>query len=612
MSFANPLWFLLLGLLPVIVLLHAIAVRWRVTLVSSLALWQEAVNERAMSLRIRRLLGNLALLLELAAVIALSTSLAGPLAPRAGGGGSGSTILVLDATASMQVREGVRTRFDLARSRALDAVAGLRRGDGMAIVLAERSPRLLQPFTVDHATLQRVLRAAVATDEPGDVSDSMAFALSLRDARRGDQVLLVSDGAYESLEGVDLSLPWIHVVLVGSRHDNVGITGFSFRRTPGAESTYEVFCSVANIGAVSVSVPLSIRGEKGIVVTRHLDIAAGARASFGLPWTGPTEGRVEARIETGDTFPLDDAAYAVFAPARTVRVRLAGSGTYFIQKALESLPGLVLSTDAGPESGVEDVSIYDAVDPPDLEKGNIILFASTPPNLPLRVVGNLAAPVVTGWSRSSPLLDSVSLGGLLIGQALSLQPGPGFNVLAASRESPLILSWEQTGLKVIIVAFDPQKSDFPLRPGFPLFLANAITWFLPSWLTLQADQVQTGQPRALTSDSASSSIHVVKPDGTRRALAVSDLSREFRETDEVGFYRVESGSSESEFAANLTSPSETDITPRLIIAGPGSPRGGVRTVGSTVPIWPLLAGFALLFLLAEWLVWAAPHRRPRE
>ena len=46
MSFASPLWLLLLGLVPLIVILHAIAVRWRSTPVSSLVFWDEVLRER--------------------------------------------------------------------------------------------------------------------------------------------------------------------------------------------------------------------------------------------------------------------------------------------------------------------------------------------------------------------------------------------------------------------------------------------------------------------------------------------------------------------------------------------------------------------------------------
>jgi hypothetical protein len=169
MSFASPLWLLLLGLLPLIVILHAIAVRWRRLPVSSLVFWDDILRVRRVNMRVRRLLRSLSLLLELLAVAALALALAGPRITRHGLAGAGDTVLVLDATASMQTREGARTRFEIARARAQDVLTGLRRGARMAFVLAERAPRLVVPFTEDRTVLRRAIDAAAVTDEPGDI-----------------------------------------------------------------------------------------------------------------------------------------------------------------------------------------------------------------------------------------------------------------------------------------------------------------------------------------------------------------------------------------------------------------------------------------------------------
>ena len=49
-------------------------------------------------------------------------------------------------------------------------------------------------------------------------------------------------------------------------------------------------------------------------------------------------------------------------------------------------------------------------------------------------------------------------------------------MLAASFGAPLIVARERPGLRVAVVAFDPRRSDLPLRPAFPLLIANALAW----------------------------------------------------------------------------------------------------------------------------------------
>lgn len=622
MSFTAPFWLLLLCLLPLIVILHSIAVRWRRTPVSSLVFWNEVLRERRTSLRIRRLLKNLGLILELLAVTLLAVALAGPRLPGRAYAAAGDTVLVLDSTASMETREGARTRFELARVRAMDVLAGLRRGARMALITAARSPRLAVPFTADRDVLRRAIQGASPTDEPGDLKDSMLFAFTLRDARRGDQVILVTDGAFDSLGDLDTSVPWMRIISVGTPRNNVGITGLSFRRTLSGEETYEMFLAVHNFGRAPVSVPLIVSADRAPVFSVTLSLAAGERRTLSVPWKGPTTGRVEARIQAEDDFPVDDRAYAVFAPARSVRVLIVGPDSFFLQKALGSLPGVTVHTASEPAAlseGIrktaedtrtpaeaDDVVVFDGVEPPPLEEGNFICFAAVPPNLPIRVTGQMALPPVTGWSRSNPLLESISLSGLTIGSALRMEPGPGFTPLAVSRESPLMLTWEQKMLKVLLIGFDPAQSDFPLRTGFPLLLANALSWFFPSWLTVQADQVQAGSPRLLSTPGPST-VTVVRPDGARESVASAGESVEFFDTSQVGYYRVETGGQTSEFAVSLSSESESDIRPRFAAQADGaeSAEAAATAAGTTGDsfAWVVFAIVALALIFLEWLVW---------
>jgi len=600
MSFSSPGWLLLLLLVPLVVILHALTFRWRSIPASSLLFWNQVLKDRRASLRIRRVLQSLALLLQVLAVAFLAVALSGPLLAGLKRGGSQDVVLVLDATASMQAREGGNTRWDVARARALSLAAGLRGGARMAVVLAEKSPTLLCPFTTDRNTLRRLLESARAMDEPGDVASSMLFGMSLRDPRRGGRVVLETDGAFDALPGVDTSLPWVTVDTVGTRQDNVGITDMAFRQS-SETGEYQLFLAVLNAGRTETTVPLIVRAGGKDVLRQTLIIGAGQRDAVTIPWTGPTTGRVTATLLAHDALPVDDSAYAVFSSARRLQVLLVGPQPRFIQQALQSLPGVTVSAEDAPVGGEQaDVIVYAGVQPPPLLKGNFILFQSIPPDLPVRATGLLPAPPVTGWSRNNPLLDSVSLADTRIAQALNLDPGPGFSVLAASGTSPLLLSWDHAGVKALLFAFDPRASDLPLRSGFPILLANALSWFFPDWLEPQADQVQAGDPRVIPTGGAAS-VTVVKPDGRSVTLSADGPSVAFFSTDEVGYYQVDAGGTTGEFAVNLASRSETDISPRLVIPAPRPEPG--HQAGLPTPVWPAVAAVVLLLLFLEWLVW---------
>ncbi|HUJ73727.1 MAG TPA: VWA domain-containing protein, partial [bacterium] len=279
MSFSAPWWLLFLFLVPLVIVLHALSVRWRSTPISSLVFWNEVLKDRKASLRIRRLLTSLLLLLQCLAMTAMAVALGGPLIAGLGRGADQDVILVVDATASMQVEEGNRTRWDLAREHALALAAGLRGGARMAVVLAEKQPHVLSPFTADRAALRRLIQSARPSDEPGDIATSVLFALSLRDPRRGGQVVVETDGAFPDLPGVDTTLPWLRVDLVGSARDNVGITQMAFRLSPGSGAGYQLFLALRNAGSAPVTVPLVVRAGGKDIIRRPVDVAPGGRSA---------------------------------------------------------------------------------------------------------------------------------------------------------------------------------------------------------------------------------------------------------------------------------------------------------------------------------------------
>jgi hypothetical protein len=78
--------------------------------------------------------------------------------------------------------------------------------------------------------------------------------------------------------------------------------------------------------------------------------------------------------------------------------------------------------------------------------------------------------------RDHPLLREVDLADVNVAEADRLALAPGDLALAGSFGVPLIVARAAPGLRVAALAFDPRRSDLPMRPAFPLFIANALAW----------------------------------------------------------------------------------------------------------------------------------------
>jgi hypothetical protein len=621
---SNPLALLALALVPLIVLLHSLNLRWKEVEVSSLVFWDQVIREKQTAIRLRQILRSLMLLAQLAVAVLLAVALSQPLISRAGLSGRGNVILVLDETASMNTREGPRTRFDDAKARALDLLPVLRRGSSLCVITAARSPRLLVPFTPDRQRLRRIIQGERATDEAGDMRDSVLFALSLRDPKREDRVVILTDGAFDTLGDLDDGGPWISMIRVGASRNNAAVTALALR-SAGAESGYEMFVDVRNFSPSPMSFPLTVTSGGVEIFREAVTLGAGEERGFSMPYTAPAAGadqsRIVAEIGAKDDLSLDNKSYAVLTAARATTALIVGTGNPFLQNALSALPNVsvraaepsaaVVPPIVQPENPGADVVVFDGIEPPPLEQGNFILIGAVPPNLPIKVTGVLMRPVVTAWNRANPLLKSIAPQSVFIEQALKLE-ARGSTALMLSGEYPLALSYEREGLKVLFIAFLLDGSDFALRTAFPLLMANALDWFSPGWLSLQAEQMQAGDARELADPEGaagktrSGPIVVARPDGAREAVSSNENPPVFRNTSEAGFYTVTApGATDYSFAVTVGNAEESDVTPRYGFtsgSASGSGREGEAAGVSLTPLWATLAVIALALILAEWLL----------
>jgi hypothetical protein len=85
-------------------------------------------------------------------------------------------------------------------------------------------------------------------------------------------------------------------------------------------------------------------------------------------------------------------------------------------------------------------------------------------------------PVLAEARRDHPLLRQIDLADVNIAEARRLALAPGDVSVAGSFGVPLVIARERPGLVVAAVSFDPRRSDLPMRPAFPLLLANALAW----------------------------------------------------------------------------------------------------------------------------------------
>jgi hypothetical protein len=507
-----------------LILLYVLKTRRRKVRVASAAMYDLARREAAARDPWKRLVPELALLLQLLALILLVLAFARPVSKGAALDAD-AVVIVIDRSASMGARvrpipsdkEGsAPTRLTRAKEKSLELLEQLGVGAEIAVVVAGRDSRVV-------STLQRGTRAAkeaiLAIDVgmvEGDLEPSLDVARDLLRNRGGRRrVLLVTDGAlarqptWLDEEGG----PSLDVMTVdapppgGAREGNVGIVRLDIRR-----ATTDLGDRV-DVGVVLASFGTPAEGSMRFATLRRIDrtqaldaqkveIGPSGRAGATLGFKPAADGSDElatlvVELSPNDGLLLDDAAQIVVPPSRRMPVVLASlgvGGATWIGKALAADPDVKLSkvpTGELVRAAVEPWSLVVVADncPTTAPGGGDILVVNPPPGpCAGRLVGQAVSgadlPPITSWSPSDPRLRYVDLEGVRLGRVVPIAPLGGDVTHGAGALGPAsLVRAEQLAVvadastldrTVTLWGFDPGDGDLARKAAFVLMVRDVV------------------------------------------------------------------------------------------------------------------------------------------
>ena len=632
MQLAQPLALLALISIPIIVLLHLLRPRRRTLVVSSTALWAEALRERQRGLGLQKLFRNLSLLLLILAAFIASLALAEPRWLTAATEYS-DIVIVVDTSASMRARTSSGTRLDEARDIALELIEELPQGARALIISSAHKAVLRSGFETNTEVLRRAIEGIENTDEAGKPFDALALASSLLRNRDNGQIHFVSDAAFDSQPGMIAERVRYHLVgqNVGRRAQNIAITRFDFRAEPGRENRFQVLLSVHNFTDSAATLPVKVELERRELFNRDVAIAARSTRTLVMPFTGKALGRATASINFDDDLPSDNRAWAVTNVTERRHVLLYTPGNFYLQSVLNALPNVELTvapaedfvndpSDLERQARLHDVVIFDRVPVPQLPPGNFLLIGTLAPELNVRSDGFVVNPRIQGNSDSS-LVKDIDLSAVRIDQALRIPPQPqtsGLQRLFWAPDSELALAVLDERKRVVLIAFDIAQSNFAIQAAFPLFISRTLDWLRPQGIDRSRTQLQTGEPYAIQTADNNREVVIRTPGGNGEAYRLNNGKLLYENTSAAGIYRYSVNDVARYFAVNLTNKDESNIAPRAVEFSAANTEDADSTEPSQLLIqepaqtvktlWPQLVALLLFVLLAEWLLWCSGRR----
>lgn len=583
----------------------------RVVIPSSLV-WRRLLRERKRSNWLDRLRWWISLLVALLVGLGMALALAEPELPTGSGRGADLVVVVDNSPTMATISSDGYSRFEHALERARQQIR--RAGEGSRFLVADTAGQVAAPRFVDRGRALESLESlelATTTDRP------RFPALDVDDAR----VLFVSDGVKvrDVPSGVD-------VISVFQPATNVAITAFEIRPVPAEPGAHQAYLEVANTSPGTRDVTVRVRGVGGTAMESVVTLSAGEQLSETVDLSPFGRGVVQASVGTrGDALEIDDRAYAWLPARQPRRVTLVTPGNLYLETLL-LLDERVELTVVGPEE-------YETAD-----AGDVVVFDRWAPLVPPPTPAILVHPSEVSWlhptagevespevglaAAGEPLLENVAFDDLDVERALRVDlatvpaalagadtPAPaaslpdritGARVVLGTPEVPLILAAD-VPVRLVELTFALDHSNFALQPGFPIFLANALTWVMDEQLAVgrPPGRVEVPLPGARITDLDGA----VVPSWQL-------MGRTVFEADRPGLYTATTGDHRLHVAVNAVDLSVSEINASPLPAEVPDPVFGAVTAversSGLEELWMMLLTGAALLVVAEWWTY---HRR---
>ncbi|MCH7932414.1 MAG: BatA domain-containing protein [Gemmatimonadetes bacterium] len=576
-------------------------------IVPSTLLWDRLLKEKKRNPFLDRLRWWISLMLALTIGLAVASGIGRPELSSPGSGIRNITV-VIDNSATMATRtsDGF-TRWEHAVAHAGRLLRqGSARGNFLILDTSGQAP------SREPGSRRSALETLVG------LTVSLGGEPEFPDLPPGEsELFFVSDGVM-----VDLVPPEATLISVFELAHNVGITAFEIEALPSEPTRYHAFVQVKNASPVAKRITLRLSGSLEGGIRDTLTLQAGETRARSIDLGSFGRGPVRAVVTAdSDAFSPDDYAFG-FLPIRTqTRVALITPGSLYLENVLANEPRMSLEVIRPAQYNPEvsaDVYIFDRFAPPEAPRGPALLFL--PPNVEwlTRTLDVVEVPEVTGWNPDHPVLRFVALEDLRVDRAariavppdlesrspsLSAEPGRKSvsEIVVGNRSLPLILVTDQTN-RIVRVSFALEDSNFPLHPGFPIFLANAMQWLMDEQVALARapGRIEVPLPMAAVTDLEGTEI-VAWPLSDRTVFVA----------DQPGLYTVV-GERDSRLrvAVNLTSSKRSSVNDSDLPSGEITTATAVVVAGAepgpSEELWIFLLLLALLLVVVEW---ATYHKR---
>ena len=603
-------------IIPIILIFYFMRPKRQERVVGSTLLWQQALQDMQASRPWQRLRITPLLILQLLAAAVIVLVLTRP-AILTSNRISGDTIIILQASASMQATDVAPSRFENAKSQIADFIDALGPDDHLSLITMAHTPQVLIASSQDKNQLSAALQRAKVTNQSADLEQALALATSLAAGHANTQVLVIGDGHVQQPDQLlDVAFP-VRYLSIGTDTPNAALLALASRVVQG---NLVALAQVANYSHQQRSIPASLYADGQLVGVKTITLPAGTSGSViwgPLPTTTRT---LHAKLITQDAMTVDHEAWAIVGGATHGRVLLVTKGNSFLETALRLQTNIDLY-ETTPAKYVTvntyDLTIFDNFVPSTLPTGNLFFINPPEGSYPFGTSQHeTKVSHITVGSDDANLLNTVDLGSIhVLRYSHQLNPSVWMQAVITAPETPLLLAGEHNNTRIAALGFDLHDSDLPLQPSFPILIYNMLNWFLPSPVAGDG-QVIAGTPVSVQTWPGATQVTITSPDQQSVTVGPPFPVIPYDKTNQIGIYQVtqhiQGQLRSGAFTVNLFDPTQSRLAPALGL--PVTHSSNFTGSSNPIPrelreIWPWIAALLLLILCLEWWLFSRSYQQ---
>jgi hypothetical protein len=617
--YANPVQFAntvglyaLLSIIPLIII-YLLRPRPRKLKIPSLMFLFDLEKKKRLNI-FRKFLKDPLFLIQLLVLILVSLAVALPFIMANEQAGGGSTVIILDASGSMQAKTASgNTKFESAVDEAQKFLSAKN-----TLILAESVPLMVMqdaPSSSASDALKKVKAKATSTDL------SSAILLGRRVLPEGGRIVVLSD--FTSWIGDDPSVAKalaqanginVDFVTMSGRTDNIGIVNGWFE----SNGDYTIVIKNFNTGAADVRIDVTTDNTNVLSSTLHLN--GDSSQNFAISNLAP--GITKISLSADDALPLDNNAYVIIPSSvkhdllyitdnvKSPSVVALGLTPFTTvkktdTKSIPSMSGysIVFVSSPLPSDAIQSLSDYVN------GGGNAVIIAS-PDLKDMELLPVTLDSLSNGTSldivQPSMITTGIDIDKIEVKKHFKATLKRGAVSLVEGGDKSVMLAYWKFGKGMVIYSgladpmgdniYDPLNqniwNDFHSHPSYPLFWKQMLEWISGS-LDVSEYNANTGQ--------------FIKLPATQTVKTPTDtVTTDLLLLDEVGIY----GLPDKNVAVNLYDETESNLAPA------GTALAANLTSANAIPynvqtirkpeyldVYLIIAGMFLVFLELYYLRW---------